>query len=165
MVAAALATAACGVLDPGPPPPPCPDVAVLAAGERLVLFKPGPGRDLTDVIVEARVSDLTSACSYDDGRVEVETSFDIVSTRGPTAETGAAAVPFFAAVMDPDGRVIAKETFESHAEFPTGRRKVAVRDTVTQRIPLPRPDRGQHYQVLIGFQLTPEQLEYNESRR
>ena len=164
-MAAALATAACGVLDPGPPSPPCPDVAVLAAGERLVLFKSGPGRDLTDVVVEARVSDLTSVCGYDDGRVEVETSFDIVSTRGPTAETGDAAVPFFAAVMDPDGRVIAKETFESRAEFPTGRRKVAVRETVTQRIPLSRPDRGQHYQVLIGFQLTPEQLEYNEARR
>jgi len=111
------------------------------------------------------VSDLTWACNYDDRRVEVETSFDIVSTRGPTAETDAVPIPFFAAVVDPDGRAIAKETFESRAEFPTGRRKVAVRETVTQTIPLPRPDRGQHYQVLIGFQLTPEQLEYNESRR
>ena len=163
-LAVVLAAGACGLRGPDAPSP-CPDVSVLAGGERLVLFGPGPGRGAADVAVEAEISSLGSTCGYAGGSVEVETSFEIVSTRGPEADVDAATVEFFAAVVDPDGRVIAKETFESRAGFPAGSRRVAVEEVVTQRIPVSGPDAGRRYQVLIGFQLTPEQLEYNESRR
>lgn len=163
-LAVVLASGACGSRDPGASSS-CPDVAVLADGERLVLFKAGPGRGVADVAIAADISNLRSTCDYGGGSVEVETSFEIVSTRGPEADVDAAAVEFFAAVVDPEGRVIAKETFESRAGFPAGSRRVAVEEVVTQRIPVSGPDAGRRHQVLIGFQLTPEQLEYNRSGR
>lgn len=163
-LAAVLAAGACGSRDQGASSS-CPDVAVLADGERLVLFGPGPGRAAADMAVAADISNLRAACDYGDGAVEVETSFEIVSTRGPEADVDAATVEFFAAVVDPEGRVIAKETFESSAGFPEGSRRVEVEEVVTQRIPVSGPDAGRRHQVLIGFQLTPEQLEYNRSRR
>ena len=163
-LAVVLASGACGFRDSGAPSP-CPDVSVLADGERLVLFRPGPGRDASDIAVKADISSLRATCDYDDGSVEVETSFEIVSTRGSGADIDAATVEFFAAVVDPDGRVVAKETFGSRAEFPAESRRVEVEEVVTQRIPVSGPDVGRRYQVLVGFQLTPEQLEYNESRR
>ncbi len=163
-LAAALASGACALVDSGALPP-CPDVSILAGSERLVLFRPGPGRDLIDVVVEADMSNLRASCDYDEGSVDVEASFEIVSTRGPEAGTGTAAIPFFAAVVGPDERVVAKKTFESRAEFPAGHRRVAVQEILGQRIPLSRREAGPDYRVLVGFQLTPEQLEHNRSRR
>ena len=143
---------------------PCPDVSILAGSERLVLFKPGTGRDIIDILVEADMSNLGAACEYDDLRVDVETAFEIVAARGPKAGTSQVIIVFFAAIINPDGQVIAKETFESRIEFPENRRRVGVREQVVQQIPLKAQATGQDYQILVGFQLTPDQLEYNQSR-
>ena len=140
-------------------------MSILAGSERLVLFKPGPGRDIIDILVEADMSNLRAACEYDDLRVDVDTAFEIIAARGPKAETNRVIIVFFAGVISPDGRVIAKETFESRVEFPQNRRRVGVLEQVTQRIPLAAQVAGPDYQILVGFQLTPDQLEYNESRR
>jgi len=160
----ALILGACSFLDSSTPPP-CPNVSILAGSERLVLFKPGPGRDIIDILVEADISNLRAACEYDDLRVDVESAFEIIAARGPKAETSRVIIVFFAAIIDPNGRVIAKETFESRVEFPQNRRRVGVREQVIQQIPLTKLTDGRDYQVLVGFQLTPDQLEYNQSRR
>ena len=163
-LAAALTLGACGFLE-STTQPPCPNVSILAGSERLVLFKPGPGRDIIDILVEADMSNLRAACEYDDLRVDVETAFEIIAARGPKAETNRVIIVFFAAIINPDGKVIAKETFESRVEFPQNRRRVGVREQVVQQIPLTTQAAGQDYQILVGFQLTPDQLEYNQSRR
>ena len=95
----------------------------------------------------------------------METAFEIIAARGPKAETNRVIIVFFAAIIYPDGKVIAKETFESRVEFPQNRRRVGVREQVVQQIPLTTQAAGQDYQILVGFQLTPDQLEYNQSRR
>lgn len=164
LIFAAMTLGACSFLDSSTPPP-CPNVSILAGSERLVLFKPGAGRDIIDILVEADVSNLRAACEYDELRVDVESAFEIIAARGPKAETSRVIIVFFAAIIDPDGRVIAKETFESRVEFPQNRRRVGVREQVIQQIPLTKRTDGQDYQVLVGFQLTPDQLEYNQSRR
>ena len=163
-LAAALTLGACGFLE-STTQPPCPNVSILAGSERLVLFKPGPGRDIIDILVEADMSNLRAACEYDDLRVDVETGFEIIAARGPKAETNRVIIVFFAAIINPDGKVIAKETFESRVEFPQNHRRVGVREQVVQQIPLTTQAAGQDYQILVGFQLTPDQLEYNQSRR
>ena len=160
----ALSLGACGFFGSDIPPP-CPNVSILASSERLVLFRPGPGRDITDILTEADVSNLSSACEYDDRRVDVDTTFEIIAARGPKADTNVVIIAYFVAIVDPDGRVIAKEVFESRIEFPKGRRRIGVREQVAQRIPLAERVLGQDYQILVGFQLTPDQLEYNQSRR
>ena len=164
LILGTLTLGACNFLDSSTPPP-CPNVSILAGSERLVLFKPGPGRDIIDVLVEADISNLRATCDYDELRVDVESAFEIIAARGPKAETNRVVIVFFAAIIDPDGRVIAKKTFESRVEFPQNRRRVGVQEQVTQQIPLTTPIAGRDYQVLVGFQLTPDQLEYNQSRR
>ena len=116
---------------------------------------PGRGRHI----------EFEGACEYDDLHVDVETAFEIIAARGPKAGTSRVVIVFFAAIISPDGQVIAKETFESRVEFPQNRRRVGVREQVTQKIPLTAQVAGQDYQILVGFQLTPDQLEYNQSRR
>ena len=161
---AVLSTGACGFFD-GTPPPPCPEVALLANTERLVQFRPGPGRDIIDIVTEAQITNLRSACEYEDFRVDVNAAFEIIATRGPKAGTASVTIPFFVAVVRPDGRVVAKKVFESKVDFPKGRRRVGLRESVEERVPLSSQTLGRDYQILVGFQLTPDQLEYNQLRR
>jgi len=51
---AVLVLAACQ-RGPERPPPECPEIAIVQDLAELTLFAPGPGRDLTDVTLEARV--------------------------------------------------------------------------------------------------------------
>lgn len=163
MAAASLVLGACSFLDSSTPPP-CPNVSILSGSERLVEFRSGPGRDIIDIVIEADMSNLRAACEYDEARVDVDTVFEIIAARGPKSETSSVGIPFFAAIIGPEGQVVAKQVFESRVEFPKGRRRVGVREQIAQQIPIPRPVLGQEYQILIGFQLTPDQLEYNQSR-
>ncbi len=164
LLALALALGACSFVDSNSPPP-CPNVSILDGSERLVLFKDGPGRDIVDTVVEAEISSLRSSCRYDNLRVNVQTSFEIIAVRGPKSDTTRSLIMFFIAVVGPDGRIIGKEIFQSQIEFPLGRRQIGVHEEMVQRIPLLAQIRGPEYQVLVGFQLTPDQLEYNQSRR
>ena len=99
-------------------------------------FCSNPVRDIIDILVEADMSNLRAECEYDDLRVDVETAFEIIAVRGPKAETNRVITVFFAAIINPNGKVIAKETFESRVEFPQNRRRVGVREQVVQQIPL-----------------------------
>jgi len=143
----------------------CPNVSILGGSESLVLFKDGPGRDIIDILAELEMSSLQAKCEYDDLRVNVQTSFEIIAVQGLKSDIESAIIGFFVAVVGPNGQMLAKENFESQIEFPHGRRQIGVSEEMVQRIPLSTQNQGPNYQVLVGFQLTPEQLAYNQSRR
>ncbi|NQV45742.1 MAG: hypothetical protein HQ501_12595, partial [Rhodospirillales bacterium] len=99
-----LMTSACGMTDgifaPPPPPPPCPSVSILGNAERVTQFRTGPGRDLTDITVEARIDDFIARCIYDVdedtgvGQVHVELSLGVTAARGAANEKGFAEIPY-----------------------------------------------------------------------
>ncbi|HJP22499.1 MAG: hypothetical protein QF546_08495 [Alphaproteobacteria bacterium] len=146
---------------------PCPSIMLLGEAERLTQFKEGEGRDLIDVRYEATLSNLTLQCVFKEGRVEVIASFDLVATRGPAARGRIGEFPFFVAVTGPgpgDG-IMAKEVFSSRLEFGPNRRRAGVVEQIEEIIPLAEGQKAEDFEVLIGFQLAPDQLEYNRRRR
>ena len=64
LVLVGLSVASCGVLGEKKVYP-CPKLYVLADAGSLVRFKPGPGRDITDILFEGNVADFTGTCEYD----------------------------------------------------------------------------------------------------
>ena len=168
--ASALALAglvgACDILPDRTPPPPCPRVRMLADTANLVDYR-GPGRDLTDVAFEAEIAGVDAVCDYNKARTEVTvtTKISLVGTRGP-ATPGAAAleVPFYVAITDVSENIIAKETFGSKMDFQQSRRRVGVVEEITQTIPL-AGRRPAEYEILVGLQLTADQLEFNRKAR
>ena len=144
---------------------PCPSIMLLGEAERLTQFKEGEGRDLIDVRYEATISNLGLQCVFKEGRVEVIASFDLVATRGPAARGRVGEFPFFVAVTGPEGGVMAKEVFSSRLEFGSNRRRSGVVEQIEEIIPLAEGQKAEDFEVLIGFQLAPDQLEYNRRRR
>ena len=72
--------------------------------KKVTLYRPGPGRDLTDVTFEIEMRDLAYECNYDfdDAGDSVRVNFNILflARRGPAAENGRVEVPYFSAVTN-----------------------------------------------------------------
>ncbi len=157
-VGAGLLVAGCGFFGTEAPRP-CPTVSVLKDAAELIRYRPGPGRDLIDVIEHAKVAGIADVCEYNDDSLEVELAIDLVVERGPAAQSSFVELPYFIAVLDAGGAILAKEVFTGRVEFPADRRRIAIREETEQIIPLDGFQSGANFEILVGFQLTREELE------
>ena len=158
-----LLLAACGFLAPGEIKI-CPRVSLLNKAEKMVRYRDGPGRDLTDIRYEAKVLDIKSSCKYLDNRVQVEAVIDIVAQKGPASKGVRIQVPFFVAIIDSGQNIIAKKTFASELEFLDRSRRAGVREEIEQIMYLKKGEAGAGYEIIVGLQLTKDQLKQNRGQ-
>ena len=67
-----------------------------------------------------------------------------------------------------DQEILSKQLFEIESTFPGNRSRIVVKDDdppVTIDIPLPYRGAEQEFEVLVGFQLTAEELRHNQTTR
>jgi hypothetical protein len=166
LVGATLALASCGIFS-GPESRPCPRVSVVAEASTITSFAPGGGRDLTDVQFEGELGLLASSCRYDTGSITSTAPVRVVATRGAALPSNQVTLAFFLAVIDVRSQqVLARERFESALVFQGNQRRAGVVEEIEQVIRLRTPQQiGEDYEVLIGFELEPEQLQFNRQRR
>ena len=85
VVALALLSAGCGTVFDRTPPPPCPPILILKDAGYLTRYKPGAGKDITDVLFQGRIIDFKGSCAYNSKRTEVELDVNLAFelSRGP----------------------------------------------------------------------------------
>jgi hypothetical protein len=89
----------------------------------------------------------------------------IAATRGPADRTRVADFDYFVAIADAQRTILAKEVFRVRFQFPQTQARVGLIEEIAPRIPLKDRAEGVSYQIVVGFQLTPEELEWNRTRR
>ncbi|MGQ0662022.1 MAG: hypothetical protein ACT4P2_00245, partial [Pseudomonadota bacterium] len=161
VLATAAGLAGCG----GRPPPPCPSASILAEAATVTRFRDGPGRDLTDVINEGELFDILALCSYGRRGIDVDLQVGVVATRGPADRARAAQFEYFVAILDPERQVVARQRFDVRFEFPDNRARLVRIEELEPQIPLADAALGPRYEILVGFQLTRDELAWNRSRR
>jgi hypothetical protein len=166
-----LALSACGMFTASAPPPPCPDVSVLGDAATLTKFVEGRGRDLTDVLYEARLVDAAGACDYDvkketgEGTLAVEMAVSMEMARGPANRDGKALVHYFVAVTGKNQEVLNKQDFAGTVEFTGNRTQLQWTDEpVYLAFPLKKGQTGRDFRIYVGYDLTPEELEFNRKQ-
>jgi hypothetical protein len=153
--------AACGTTDPYSFPPVCPKAAAVPEAADLTRFTAG-GTDLTDMVIEARITGLKGKCSRDqDGRLKVEVTVAMLLARGPAARARSDAVDYFVAVTE-GGRILVKDKLQLAVEFPPNVDRVALDGApLVLSLPTTKTKTGEAFSILAGFQLTPAQLAFN----
>jgi hypothetical protein len=146
-------------------PPPCPPVGKPSPLDVVTLFEPGEGRDLTQVRFSGRIADVATLCEYDDDEVEIELAIRMVIERGPADRDRKVDLSYFVAVEDGPGNITAKEVFTVTTEFEGNSRRLGRVEELDLQIPVPVGRGFAQTRLLVGFQLTPEQLEYNRQRK
>jgi hypothetical protein len=149
--------------------PPCPRPAILGDTADIYLYRagsaPGSARDLTDLVLHGRVVGVNGSCKPGDSKKQLVTSFKVgfELSRGPAMQGRVAQVPVFIAVTDGDA-ILDKQVHLMRVEFPANVDRV-VQGTGEADLVLPiAPSKsGAAYGIIVGFQLTPDQLSLNRA--
>lgn len=159
-----LSLAACGDTTDDKFAPACPGAAIVRDAADLSRFR-GAGRDLTDTVLEGRITGINGKCARDGGGIVVTTvNVGIDLTRGPAASGRQAELAYFVAVLDGD-RILDKQVFPLRAEFPNNADRLRlVGDDVELRLPATTTKTAAAFRIQVGFQLTPAELELNRRR-
>lgn len=138
----------------------CPALAVLGGTGSLTQFA-GEGRETADVFLEATIADLALECDQSDD-VTSSVAFNVVGTRGPAMQ-GASEVtlPFFVAVLRDNSIVVAKRIYETRLVFGPEDQRASTREELRQYLPTIEQARRYNYEILVGFQLSQDELSYN----
>ena len=81
-------------------PPPCPEVNVLADAAKYTEFRPGPGRDITDQVLQGEITGYKGGCTYDKDTklLTVALQVQMTFTKGPAASADQMRSQYFVAV-------------------------------------------------------------------
>jgi hypothetical protein len=149
----------------------CPRVAVLSEAGYLTRYRAGSGRDILDIDFDAEVRDLISECAFttDKGarRVTTQVAPVFVVTRGAANTDRHATFTYFVSVVRNE-QILSKQTYALSADFAENRSRVIITDDnppISIDIPLPYRGAEREYEVILGFQLTPEELRDNQRPR
>ena len=166
-LAVALLVASCGVQ-----PSPCPFVKIVSPLNSLTRFTPGVEQAPANVEFQAQLTDVALKCEYSDVKnanlpvnqatdlMEVRMKVQISALRGPAAGGDEVALAYFVAVTDTLDNVLEKEEFPLRLRFPVNSRNATFTEENWMLFRL-RGRSGLAYRIWTGFQLTPEESEYN----
>lgn len=168
---ASLALTGCGTrlaqqLDNTPNAGACPVGGSIYDAARYVKFADGTAGNYGDIAYTGEITDVRLYCRYfKDTPLEAEIEVDFAFGKGPKAAASEHDYPFFVAVTRRNGKVLAKEYFNVRGEFKRGE-TVGGKTELVNKITIPRADEsisGVNFEIIVGFELTPEQLEFNRS--
>ncbi|NKB56114.1 MAG: hypothetical protein GKS00_07235 [Alphaproteobacteria bacterium] len=162
LLAAALALSAC--VSEAEDAIACPSVEVLQDLGELVRFKPGPGRDPTDVLVEAWIDGVGGQCFFDGEELNADLIVRIGSRRGPATKSDKATIGYFVAITDLNRKVLSRQAFKTTAPF-SNRKTILFEDTLDLNIPLPRRAQTDSFTIYVGLELSEQELAFNRRKQ
>ncbi len=142
---------------------PCPFVKVLYDAARYHEFKDNK-ESSSSAMWTGEINGIKSDCAYKGAQpihVGMDVSFSL--GRGPMADGQQKVYRYWIAVTEKDKTVLAKQDFELPVSFTQGQDSIDV-NTRIEDIEIPRADigvSGSNFEVLIGFDVTPQMAEFN----
>jgi hypothetical protein len=155
------------VVDTGPT---CPSTAVLSDAVTVTKLKPGAqarAPNPADVAFQAEMSQAKLSCDYNrtQNRLSLDLNFAVKAARGPAAMGADPQLDFFVAVVDADNNVLSKSVYHSQPEMGGRPSNIYTQSVANFPVPLGMDKRPYDYEILTGFQLTPDELAYNRAPR
>jgi hypothetical protein len=140
--------------------PACPQASLLPQAADLTRYRPtanGASHDLTDLVLQARVVDVSGKCEPggNSNTLDASVKVTIELTRGPAAPSRTTDVSYFVAVVEGD-QILDKKVMSNRVEFPPNLDRIwLTSDPVDMRLPISANKTGAAYTVVAGMQYTP----------
>ncbi|MGH6927178.1 MAG: hypothetical protein ACREEV_02590, partial [Dongiaceae bacterium] len=75
-----------------------------------------------------------------------------------------AKVNYFVAVARSDKTVLARQAFDAVIELPGNQTRNEIIEEIEQTIPIPEGGSGGNLVIVVGFEMTPDELEFNRQQ-
>lgn len=157
----------------------CPDTGILQDAGDITVFKDDTSQGIENVVASARLANYGGGCAWRDGEVDFALMIDFEAVQGSQGKKlKRTDFPYFIAVLSPDEQVLQRQGFSTTVPFDNKRQGAAavddsrthavylggagtMREEHNLRLPLQDRATAGQYKVVIGFELTPEQLAFN----
>lgn len=144
---------------------PCPMMGVLYDSSRLVEFT-GAEERFANVAYTAEMRGVRGLCRYTGADpIEMSLEIDMAFGKGPAAQRNSRVYRYWVAVTRANLAPVEKQYFDVTVDFPRGADRMAG-SQVIEKIVIPRANEtisGANFEVLVGFDLTPQQVAFNRS--
>ena len=144
--------------------PACPTPALVRELADLARYRPGAtGRDLTDLVVQARIAGIAGSCEDGDrkGTVSARVTVSLEAVRGPALTGKTVQLPLFVAVTEGDS-VLDKNLYSAVVEFTGNIDRVGVTSqAINFVLPVTATKSAAAYSIVAGFQIAPEEAAAN----
>jgi hypothetical protein len=145
---------------------PCPLMGVLYDSSRIVKFVGDGSERFANVAYTGEIRGVRGLCRYTGADpIVMNLELDMAFGKGPQAAGNAHVYRYWVAVTRKDSAPIEKQYFDVNVNFPRGEDRVAGPEVI-ERIVIPRANEktsGANFEVLVGFDLTDEQLAFNRA--
>lgn len=120
------------------------------------------------IVSETIISSVKPTCIKDDKAVTVRLAINFKGRLGPVGLKDASteanySIPYLVAVVSPKGDIISKDIFAITMIYTKGQSEQAVPDLLEQIIPLGAGEKPTDYKIMLGFQLTDQELAFNRA--
>jgi hypothetical protein len=143
----------------------CPAASAIVDTAVQSVFAPGAPTDPSNLLYTLEISGVKSTCDSDKQAEKAESTVTI-SFRATRAPTGAAVhyeAPFFVAISQSD-RILTKREFKVGFGFEPGQSETKFEQTIgSANLHAGDDHKTFDYAILVGLQLTKEQLQYNRA--
>ena len=147
---------------------PCPLMGVLYDNARVVDFAAPNQERYANIEYTGEMQGIQGLCRYVDADpITMSIDINMAFGRGPAATSDRQTYRYWVAVTRRGVAPIEKAYFDVDVRFPRDE-LVVTRTERIERIVIPRatPDlSGENFEILVGFELTPEQLQFNRDGR
>jgi len=147
---------------------PCPLMGVLYDSSRLVDFAASGNERYANIEFTGEMQGVRGLCRYIDADpITMSIEVDMAFGRGPAATSDRQTYRYWVAVARRGLAPIEKVYFDVDVRWDRDE-VVVTRTEEIERIVIPRanPDTsGENFEILVGFELTPEQLQFNRDGR
>lgn len=146
--------------------PNCPEVKILGDLASITQFGNPKKNSPESQIATARLASVSAVCKTSDNSVTLEISLNFSGTLGPLGLKdldGQAnyTYPYFLSVITPNGQILSKDVFALSMSYDKGTLTINKQDRLRQTIPLTAGQAANKFQIVAGFQLSADELDYN----
>lgn len=145
----------------------CPSVQIMADLKSMYEFLNFDSPTENTRISQIEIMDVKADCTEQPEAIAmtIDITFDgQIGAQARTSKDNTAnfSYPYFIAVTDADGKILAKEIFAASLSYSKDQDSIKQIETINQL--LPKSPAVADYNVLLGFQLNEEQLIYNRTQ-
>ena len=142
---------------------PCPQVGMMPDLGNVVKLRDDK------VVTEMIIDRISPSCHVAEKEVVMRLDIGFKGRLGPEGMKDAIVeanytIPYLIAVINPQGEIISKDVFAISPVYKERQAEVVISDLLEQTIPVESAKSAPDYKILVGFQLTPEELSYNRER-
>lgn len=147
----------------------CPPIQVVPELGTLTEYSPMAQPSEKNLVSKVEIAEIGAACNgITKGNLSVDIAMILDGKAGPRArltpdERPTFAYPYFVALTTTDGEILAKEIHAASMNYGKNQNAQSITEERTHIFPLNGSTETGKYRILVGFQLTDEQLAYNRT--